>query len=133
MKKQKLVTMSAPSVVINGEEEVILEGKFRLCDYSSARVVLDLKYRGKCAVISGESLRLCAAAENVVYAWMNGWDTLLLRSVSSVPAHLLGNTNLHNRNQGRGTSCLYAYRHLCPCAPYLRQRPPSRRGLPHRS
>ena len=66
MKKQKLVTMSAPSVVINGEEEVILEGKFRLCDYSSARVVLDLKYRGKCAVISGEALRLCAAAENVV-------------------------------------------------------------------
>lgn len=29
-----------------------------------------------------------AAAENLWYAWTNGWDTLLLRSVSSVPAHL---------------------------------------------
>lgn len=29
-----------------------------------------------------------AGLENLWYAWTNGWDTLLLRSVSSVPAHL---------------------------------------------
>lgn len=29
-----------------------------------------------------------AAAENIAYAWINGWDTLLLRSVTTVPAHL---------------------------------------------
>lgn len=66
MRKQNPRPMSYPSAVINGDCEVILEGKFRLCDYSSARVVLDLKYRGKCAVICGESLRLCTVAENVV-------------------------------------------------------------------
>lgn len=66
MKKQKPRTVPFPSAVINGDREVILEGKFKLCDYSSTRVVLDLKYRGKCAVICGESLRLCAVAENVV-------------------------------------------------------------------
>lgn len=66
MKKQRVKTMTYPSAVINGDREVILEGKFKLCGYSSKRVVLDLKYRGKCAVICGESLRLCAVAENVV-------------------------------------------------------------------
>ncbi len=30
-----------------------------------------------------------AAVENVLYAWQAGWDTLFLRSVGSVPAHLL--------------------------------------------
>ncbi len=29
-----------------------------------------------------------AAVENVRYAWVNGWDTLALRSLSSVPCHL---------------------------------------------
>lgn len=29
-----------------------------------------------------------AAVENLYYAWMNGWDTLLLRTVTSVPSHL---------------------------------------------
>lgn len=29
-----------------------------------------------------------AAVENVRYAWINGWDTLVLRSLSSVPCHL---------------------------------------------
>ncbi|MBE6636223.1 MAG: PrsW family intramembrane metalloprotease [Ruminococcaceae bacterium] len=29
-----------------------------------------------------------SAVENVWYAWLNGWDTLLLRSLSSVPGHL---------------------------------------------
>ncbi len=66
MKKQMPKTVSQPSAVINGDGEVILEGKFRLYDYSSKRVVLDLKYRGKCAVICGECLHLCAVAENVV-------------------------------------------------------------------
>ena len=30
-----------------------------------------------------------AAVENVRYAWVNGWDTIVLRSLSSVPCHLL--------------------------------------------
>lgn len=30
-----------------------------------------------------------AAFENVCYAWLNGWDTLLLRLITSVPYHLL--------------------------------------------
>ncbi len=30
-----------------------------------------------------------AAVENVRYAWVNGWDTIVLRSVSSIPCHLL--------------------------------------------
>ena len=30
-----------------------------------------------------------AAAENVCYAWLNGWDTLLLRLATSLPCHLL--------------------------------------------
>ncbi|MBR7133293.1 MAG: PrsW family intramembrane metalloprotease [Clostridia bacterium] len=29
-----------------------------------------------------------AAVENVRYSWINGWDTLLLRSVTTVPSHL---------------------------------------------
>ncbi len=29
-----------------------------------------------------------AAIENLYYAWMNGWDTLLLRTITSVPGHL---------------------------------------------
>lgn len=29
-----------------------------------------------------------AAAENIAFAWINGWDTLLLRSVTTVPSHL---------------------------------------------
>ncbi len=29
-----------------------------------------------------------AAVENIRYAWMTGWDTLLLRAVTSVPGHL---------------------------------------------
>lgn len=66
MKKTKIHTSAQPSVVINGDGEVILEGKFKLLDYSSARVVLDLKNKGRCAVISGENLRLCVMAENVV-------------------------------------------------------------------
>lgn len=30
-----------------------------------------------------------AAVENIRYAWEAGWDTLILRSIGSVPAHLL--------------------------------------------
>ena len=66
MKKTKIHTSELPSVVINGDGEVLLEGKFKLLDYSSTRVVLDLKHKGRCAVVSGENLRLCGMAENVV-------------------------------------------------------------------
>lgn len=66
MKKAKIHNSSQPSVVINGDGEVILEGKFKLLDYSSARVVLDLKHKGRCAVVEGDNLRLCVLAENVV-------------------------------------------------------------------
>lgn len=30
-----------------------------------------------------------ATVENLRYAWVNGWDTLVLRSVSSLPCHLI--------------------------------------------
>jgi len=30
-----------------------------------------------------------AAAENIRYAWINGWDTLVLRALSSIPCHLI--------------------------------------------
>ncbi len=30
-----------------------------------------------------------ATVENIRYAWVNGWDTLVLRSVSSLPCHLI--------------------------------------------
>lgn len=66
MKKQKNRSLSTPSVVMNGDAEVILEGHFRIEDYSSEKIVLDLKFRGKCAVICGEDLRLCVGAENVI-------------------------------------------------------------------
>lgn len=45
-----------------------------------------------------------AAAENVFYAWVNGWDTLLLRSVSSVPSHLFFAITM---------GCFYTMWHTC--------------------
>ncbi len=48
-----------------------------------------------------------ATVENVWYAWQNGWDTLLLRSVSSVPAQLC---------YGVIMGCLYTVWHTCRLA-----------------
>ncbi len=63
--KETSVFAKPPSVVINGDCEVIMEGKLRITDYKKDRVVLDVKYKGKCAVINGADLKLCVISENV--------------------------------------------------------------------
>lgn len=54
-----------PSVVINGDRELVMEGKLRITDYKKDRITLDVKYKGRCAVICGKDLKLCVISENV--------------------------------------------------------------------
>lgn len=64
MREKKLFS-KPPSVVINSDEEVLIEGKLKLTVYTSEKVVVDVEYKGKCAVVVGEELKLRVVGENV--------------------------------------------------------------------
>ncbi len=55
-----------PSFSLYGDGELIMEGKFKLIDYSKTRIAVDVNYKNKLAVIQGDALSIRVAAENVL-------------------------------------------------------------------
>ena len=55
-----------PSFSLYGDGELIMEGKFKLIDYSKTRITVDVNYKNKLAVIQGDALSIRVAAENVL-------------------------------------------------------------------
>lgn len=66
MKKDRHGILSPPSFALCGDSELIMEGNFKLIDYSQTRIAVDIHYKGKCAVIKGQDLCVRVAAENVL-------------------------------------------------------------------
>lgn len=67
MKKRSLTPyLRTPCVALYGNREVIMEGKFKLLDYTPERIVADVAAGRVAAVITGNELRLRVVGENVL-------------------------------------------------------------------
>ncbi|MBR6535419.1 MAG: YabP/YqfC family sporulation protein [Clostridia bacterium] len=67
MKKQPShIQIYTPTVSLYGESEMIMEGRFRLLDYSPEKILIDVHYKDLSAFISGSGLHLRVVGENVL-------------------------------------------------------------------